>query len=216
MWYGVGEGWRDLAALLERGLTDSGKSTLCRFLVDELKGRFTVAYVDCDTGQSVVGPPATMGLAMHGGSAGSPAPYLRFVGSISPAGHLLQTVTGAKRLTEKASEAGASVAVIDSPGFVYGGAAFEFQFQFQLIDLLQPTHIVALQRSRELERLLANFRRHPGIAIHRRPGISPAVVPRTATERRAYREARFRMYFAEAGPRKISLRRLGLHGGSPT
>ena len=215
----IGEGWKDLVAALsgadapERvyvvGASDSGKTTLCRYLVDGTAPHGRTAYVDCDTGQSRVGPPTTEGMVL---SPGAPEPYLRFVGSTSPGGHILQTLTGAKRLVEKAVECAARVTIIDSPGFVAGGAGAEFQFQ--MIDLLCPTRIVALQRGRELERLLANFARHRGVAIHRLP-VSPAAVARTAAGRRRYREERFVAYFAGGRPQEVPLRGLGLQGRVP-
>ncbi|KLK87384.1 ATPase AAA [Methanoculleus sediminis] len=214
----IGEGWEDLAAALrgsdagERvyvvGSTDSGKTTLCRYLVDTAAQTRT-AYVDCDTGQSRIGPPTTEGMAAYPGPSD---PYLRFVGSTSPGGHFVQTITGAKRLVEKADECGARVTVIDSPGLVSGGVGIEFQFQ--MIDLLRPTRIVALQRGRELERLLANFSRRPGVAVHRM-AVSPAVVVRPAAARRRYREERFLSYFADANVQEIPLRGLGLQGRVP-
>jgi polynucleotide 5'-hydroxyl-kinase GRC3/NOL9 len=217
------EEWQDLVEALTPGSTpqrayviggtDSGKSTLCRHLLRELKEHGTTAYIDCDTGQSEIGPPTTVGLAVTNPSTDVPATtLLRFVGSTSPRGHLLQTLTGAKRLLETAVLAGASTVVLDSPGYIHGDAAFEFQFQ--MIDLLQPDHVIVLQRGRELERLLANFRRHPGITIHRL-GISPAATSRSAAERRRYREEKYRSYFATAELREIPLRGLGLHGKVP-
>ena len=83
-----------------------------------------------------------------------------------------------------------------------------------MIDLLRPDHIVALQRGRELEGVLANFARHPTIQTHRFP-VSPAVVPRTAAERRRYREERFTAYFAGAQVQEIALREPGLQGRVP-
>ncbi len=219
----IGEEWPDLVETLASpfppqrtyviGGTDSGKSTLCRYLIRELNKHGTTAYVDCDMGQSEIGPPTTVGLAVANPGADAPATnLLRFVGSTSPRGHLLQTLTGAKRLLETAVSAGTSAVILDSPGYISGDAAFEFQFQ--MIDLLQPDHVIALQRGRELERLLANFRRHPGITIHRL-GISPAVIVRSAAERRRYREEKFRDYFAGAEIHEVPSRGLGLHGSVP-
>ncbi len=213
----IGEGWEDLASALtagegpERvyvvGSTDSGKTTLCRYLADAVSAHVRTAYVDCDTGQSRLGPPTTEGMAIC-----PDRPYLRFVGSTSPGGHFVQTLTAAKRLVEKAAELSAGVVIIDSPGLIAGGVGTEFQFQ--MIDLLRPTQLVALQRGRELERLLANFARHPGVTIRRFP-VSPAVVTRTAIGRRRYREERFRTYFADARPQAFSLRGLALQGRVP-
>ncbi len=218
----TGEGWEELAAALSRadvreriyviGSTNSGKTTLCRYLIDTID-RVQRTYVDCDTGQSTIGPPTTEGMILYPASPELPGqPHLRFVGSTSPGGHFLQTLTGAKRLVEKAVELGAEITIIDSPGLVSGGVGTEFQIQ--MIDLLRPTRIVALQRGWELEPLLANFARHPAITIHRLP-VSPAAVARTATERRRYREERFAAYFSGARSREVSLRGIGLQGRIP-
>ncbi|MDN7012707.1 AAA family ATPase [Methanoculleus sp. FWC-SCC3] len=213
----IGEGWEDLAAALrdsdagERvyavGSTDSGKTTLCRYLVDTAATKARTAYVDCDTGQSRIGPPTTEGMILCSGPT-----FLRFVGSTSPGGHFVQTITGAKRLVEKAEELSARVIVIDSPGLVSGGVGIEFQLQ--MIDLLRPTRIVALQRGRELERLLTNFSRRPGTVIHR-IAVSPAMVARPAAGRRRYREERFRAYFTDAELQNVPFRGLGLQGRVP-
>jgi len=74
----IGEGWDDLVAGILRsdapervyvvGATDSGKTTLCRYLVDEAAARTRTAYVDCDTGQSRLGPPTTEGMALYPGT----------------------------------------------------------------------------------------------------------------------------------------------------
>ncbi|NLM81982.1 MAG: AAA family ATPase [Candidatus Methanoculleus thermohydrogenotrophicum] len=220
----VGEGWEELTAAILRadaqdriyviGSTNSGKTTLCRYLINETAEHMRTAYVDCDTGQSTIGPPTTEGMVLYPLSPAEPPGqvHLRFVGSTSPGGHFLQTLTGAKRLVEKAAQLGADATIIDSPGLVFGGVGIEFQVQ--MIDLLHPTRIVALQHGRELEPPLANFARHPAITIHRIP-VSPAAVVRTATERRRYREERFAAYFAGAQSREISLRGLGLQGRVP-
>jgi polynucleotide 5'-hydroxyl-kinase GRC3/NOL9 len=213
----IGEGWEEVVAALrdipERvyvvGSTDSGKTTFCRYLVDEAAACMRTAYVDCDTGQSRLGPPTTEGMALYPGPS---KPCLRFVGSTSPGGHFVPTITGSKRLVEKAAERGARTTVIDSPGLVAGGVGIEFQLQ--MIDLLRPTRIVALQRGRELERLLANFARHPGVVIHRLP-VSPAVVTRPAAGRRRDREEQFASDFAAAKSQEVSLRGLGLQGRVP-
>ncbi|MFW5683540.1 MAG: Clp1/GlmU family protein [Spirochaetota bacterium] len=58
------------------GESDSGKTTCAGFLRGHLEDSGTSAdYLDCDPGQSSVGPPATIGL--RGGSR----ELLRFAGS---------------------------------------------------------------------------------------------------------------------------------------
>jgi polynucleotide 5'-hydroxyl-kinase GRC3/NOL9 len=44
------------------GGIDSGKTILCRFLAERLSVKHKTAYINCDPGQSVIGPPASLGM----------------------------------------------------------------------------------------------------------------------------------------------------------
>ena len=159
------------------GKSDTGKSTFCRYLIERFAPVSRVAYLDGDTGQSTIGPPATAGLAIYDTDPVTPAAtYLRFVGDISPRGHLLQGLTALKRLQETAREFHPRVCVIDSPGYVGGDAAREYQVS--QIELLRPDHLVAIQEQEELSEILAQFRNHPAIRVHRFR-VSPAVKKRS-------------------------------------
>ncbi|MDI6718980.1 MAG: Clp1/GlmU family protein [Methanomicrobiales archaeon] len=200
-----GSAGRDVVYVL--GGSDRGKTTLARHLAAALALHHPTAFIDCDMGQSGIGPPATVGMRVHPGGE-----HLRFVGSTSPSGHLLQTLAAEKRLLERALALGAAKVIVDSSGFAFGSVPEEFQFQ--TIDLLQPDHLVAIQRGEELEDLLDNFRRHPAMRIHR---LAPsfAVVERGREQRRAYRERLFREYFRDARIQEIPLAALGVHGRVP-
>jgi len=217
-----GENWDELFAQIDRGeglkivyvigASDSGKSSLCKFLCDALSKDYLTAFIDCDPGQSTIGPPTTVGLKFYGDENLSGREYLRFIGSVSPVGHMLQMLSSLKRLLEKSLALRAQRVVMDSSGFVLGNPAKEFQFQ--VIDCLHPHHVVALQQSHELESLLKNFRRNRRVRIHRLP-ISEHVVPRTQLERQAYREQKFKEYFNRAAIVKLDTRWLGFHGMIP-
>src|ERR1051326_8456023 len=78
------------------GAIDSGKTSFCVTCANvAVRYGRTVAYVDTDIGQSVVGPPAVIGLRFISSVddleperlARADAVY--FVGSTSPKGHLL-------------------------------------------------------------------------------------------------------------------------------
>ncbi len=195
------------------GGNDSGKTTLCRYLSDRLSARFSAAYINCDPGQSTVGPPACLGMALYDG--GQAATALRFIGSTTPFRHMLQILNGSARLRDKAVEWGACKVIVDSSGFVYGSAACAFQFES--IDLLQPDFVVGIAGSagerQSLDALMRNFRN--GKMAYVRLPVHPAAVKRSAEQRRAYREARFREYFRGARLRTIGFRDLGLHGRIP-
>jgi polynucleotide 5'-hydroxyl-kinase GRC3/NOL9 len=215
---GVPEAWEELRSLLceaEQGSiyvaggVDRGKTSLCRYLVESFRKSMLTAYLDCDTGQSTIGPPGNVSCALYGGLTEQ---YLRFVGSISPVGHLLPLLTGAKRLLEIAKKRGAALVVIDSPGYIEDRVAREFQIH--LIDLLQPDHLVAIQQSRELEEVLAPFAGHSSLKIHRLSPV-PEVRSRSQNERYRYRERLLSEYFAEAEDLTIPLSRIGIYGRVP-
>jgi len=215
--YQVDPVWRHLIDCLQKtdrnslvyllGGVDTGKTTLCRFLVDGLSTTRRVAHIDADPGQAVLGPPTSLGLCLHPHNQ----LFLRFVGSATPQGHMLQTLTGAKRLAEKGFELGAVLQVCDSPGFVLGSVAHEFQVQ--MIDLLQPEHLIALQDRNELEPLLKVFS-YRNIQIHRVP-VSSAIKTRSPDTRRRYRQRRFQAYFKNAKRTMLPLSAYGFHGRVP-
>ncbi len=218
----VPEEWKEILRFLgERrrgmvyvvGAADRGKTTFCRWLTSKLAKISMTGFLDCDIGQSTLGPPATVGLALYSGTVDVPkATYFRFVGAVTPSGHMVQELVGALRLKEKAKEEGALYLVADSPGWVVEPAAQEFHVR--MIDLLQPDVIVGFEKGPELEGILVNFRRHPRISIFE--CATPAeVVERKREWRRLYRFQRFSEYFSGAVPHARFLSGLGIHGRIP-
>jgi polynucleotide 5'-hydroxyl-kinase GRC3/NOL9 len=196
------------------GSTDRGKTTLCRHIISRLSRDGRVAYIDLDPGQSTIGPPATLGLAFYRDKEEIPEERcFRFAGSTSPRGHLLPILAGAKRLLERALASGARAVIIDSPGYIHDEVATEFHLY--LIDLIQPDHLVAIQEQNELEPILAHFKGHPTMAIHRL-SPSPQARARGSGERTKYREGKFREYFSNATSHGLSLEGLGIHGRIPS
>jgi polynucleotide 5'-hydroxyl-kinase GRC3/NOL9 len=197
--------WFGLLDILEKekgvaiilGTTDTGKSTLAKFLIFNLcKRALKVALVDADIGQSFLGPPTTIGLAAFKSDPNwelvlSP-PEIFFVGSTSPEGHFPIHLKGVKRMVEKAPSYGADVIIVDTTGFILGEAGKELKRK--KIDLLSPRFILALQRSDEIEPILELYEENPSCRIHRLP-LSDQVKPRTMEERRTYRKNRFQDYF---------------------
>lgn len=186
------------------GGSDSGKTTWVKAAARQLvqAGTLPVAIVDADIGQSTIGPPATIGLAALKEEA-TPEPRidslpclgLFFVGSVSPPGHLLQILVGTKRLVDTAIQSGAGTVLVDTTGLIDQGPGF--QLKLRKIELLAPRHLIAIQRGRELERLLAVVAGRPGLKIHRLE-VSPSARARAPAERARYRSAKFAAYFAGA------------------
>jgi polynucleotide 5'-hydroxyl-kinase GRC3/NOL9 len=183
------------------GAPDTGKSTLTRYLYTRLAAEGQrVACLDGDPGQASLGPPATMTLVIGTGTEYPPPSrrWRRFVGSVSPRGHMLPMLVGAATLVEVAQDAGADAIIYDTSGLVdpaQGGSALKLA----KIDLLRPGTVIAIQREDELEPLLGPLRRFRWLRLHEMHP-SPAVEPRDPAIRRAHRADRFAAHFAGARP----------------
>ncbi len=178
------------------GASDSGKTTLCRLLVEIWRGTGrTVGLVDADIGQASIGPPGTVGLVILP-PAGSPhSPQLRFVGFTSPARRPFLHLEAIRTLVQQAGSDGAKIVVLDTTGMLMGGLAVAMKRQ--KLRALRPRHVLALEREGEAEPILQTVEGQEDLSIHRLP-VSSKVVRRTPTARRAYREERYREYFASA------------------
>jgi polynucleotide 5'-hydroxyl-kinase GRC3/NOL9 len=179
------------------GATDTGKSTLAKFLIFNLCQRgLKVTLIDADIGQSSLGPPTTIGLAVFKSDPDwqlvlSP-PEIFFVGSTTPEGHFPIHLRGVKRMVDKAPSYGAEVILVDTTGFVLGERGIELKRR--KIDLISPRFILALQKSDELEPILEHYKENPLFRILRLP-LSEQVRPRSMEERKTYRTSRFQEYF---------------------
>ncbi|MGR3311352.1 MAG: Clp1/GlmU family protein [Candidatus Brocadiales bacterium] len=202
--------WRELAEKIynDRGVVivlgspDTGKTTLINYLFTELNSRGCLtSIIDADIGQSFYGVPTTINLVKvsteSNGVAIGPS---YFVGSTSPLGHLLQMVVGLRKLLDISQ--GSDVTLIDTTGFVMGGAAWELKYQ--KIDTVSPRHIVAIQRDNEIENILHPQDLRKLAAIHRFP-VHDKVKPKSQDQRRAYRKARYKAYFQNARRSVFSL-----------
>jgi polynucleotide 5'-hydroxyl-kinase GRC3/NOL9 len=192
------------------GRSDTGKTTLARYLFHQLCHHYgKVGFLDCDMGQSTLGLPTTMTLALSATAKEPNFPpqggtFSYFIGSTSPRGHMLSTVIGARKLQAKAQEMGAEVIVVDTTGLVdraAGGGALKHW----KIELLQPSALVSLARGPELEHILWPWRRDRRVRVHELR-VSKHVNERNRETRIHYREERFRNYFGRAGTLKVPIR----------
>lgn len=196
------------------GASDTGKSTLARYLFREScrRGRRT-AYLDTDVGQSTLGLPTTVTVALSGppGDDRFPPQGERaafFVGATTPRGHMLPLVIGSFLLQQKATAFGAEVIVVDTTGLVdrqEGGKALK---QWK-IELLRPTLVIGLQRTGELDPILRPLRRDVRVGVAELP-VSPYVTGRSREARIARRQEMLARYFGAAQPVLLSLRELAL------
>jgi polynucleotide 5'-hydroxyl-kinase GRC3/NOL9 len=206
---------RKLNIIIVIGSVDTGKSTLSDYLFQNLNTPTNLtALIDADLGQSVIGPPATVGLSLGTASSNMLHPVcLRFVGSTSPRAHMLQSIVAVKKLVAKAIYMKARNIVIDTSGFITGAIGQEFKFQ--KIDLIGPTHVVALEKKSELSLLLKNISYRKGTSICRIKVLTELVKCKSPEKRKCYRKERFKNYFRNAKLRFLSLEETGLHGMIP-
>jgi len=203
---------RHMRIIYVLGGSDRGKTTFCKYLVEELSHIFVTAYIDCDSGQATIGPPTTIGMSLRAGGRTRDEVFLRFVGSTTPVGHMLPEIVGAQRLVGKANSFTARRIIMDSSGFVFGSMASEFQFQF--IDLIRPDNIVVIRKGDELEDLMRGIEKRRGLQVHYF-NAAPSVRARTPKERSEYRSARFAEYFQNAAIQTLSYSGVGMHGRVP-
>jgi polynucleotide 5'-hydroxyl-kinase GRC3/NOL9 len=180
------------------GANDTGKTTIVKYLVEKCAQRgFKVGLIDADIGQSLIGPPATIGMALI--DEYNPASFeklptcLRFIGTISPAGHISPIIEAIKKLADKAEDSGAEIIIIDTTGLISGAVGFELKRR--KFELIKPDRIIAIQRSTELEALLTFLKSHINSEISRLP-VAEAVKQKSVDYRRDYRYNKFKEYFA--------------------
>jgi polynucleotide 5'-hydroxyl-kinase GRC3/NOL9 len=196
------------------GATDTGKSTLARFLILNLcQQGLKVALIDADIGQSTLGPPATIGLSIFKSDPAweivlSP-PEIFFVGSTTPEGHFPLFLKGVKRMADKAISYGTELILVDTTGFVSGESGKDLKRR--KIDLLSPSFILALQKSDELEPILNLYKENPLYKIHRLP-LSEQVKTRSMEERRTNRANKFREYFKDSVIHELAIEEVQMEG----
>jgi len=197
------------------GESDTGKTTFARYLFLQLcRYHDRVAFLDCDVGQSTLGLPTTMNLALSEGEPPSFPPrgktWSYFVGSTSPRGHMLPTVIGARKLQKKAQELGAEAIVVDTTGLV-SRVAGGGELKRWKIELLEPSVLVGLERDAELEHILWPWRWDRRVRVYDLP-VSEHVVEKTRTKRIIHREEKFRHYFQRAHTLRVPFRGLVVFG----
>jgi polynucleotide 5'-hydroxyl-kinase GRC3/NOL9 len=196
------------------GPVDSGKTTFCSVLAHQaLAAGVPVALVDADSGQSDIGPPACVGMAIIKKAEqlesmeAIAADALAFIGTTTPGGHLLPLAAAAADMVARAREARAELIIVDTTGLVNGGIGRALKAA--KVDLLRPRHLVGMQKKDEVEHILAPYRERDEPRLYRvRP--SRHAKSRNRDERKAKRERQFAAYFADARNHDLAWDQVGL------
>jgi len=174
------------------GATDSGKSTLTKYLVEKLiRENIKVSVVDADIGQSTLGLPGTISMRVFSNEKDIENfrfEKMFFVGSTNPAKRISMVIDGSKRMVDFCKEK-SEIIIVDTTGLISGeiGRALKIG----KIRAIKPEHIIAVQRNDELEHILNLIE---GIPIHRIRASSLAK-GRDRENRVHYRKKKFLDYF---------------------
>ena len=201
-WQRVVESVCNVSSVMLLGDTDSGKSVFARYLADfALRHDRPVAFIDTDIGQSVVGPPTTVGLKFLNRSVeelGDEPDALAFVGDISPNGCRTEFVVACRRIADITARTPTNaLRLIDTTGMIRGVPGY--LLKTSKIDALRPDIIVAIGEpdSRPLTAILRTYITRDDLRMERLP-VSSRVKRKSSSVRRTHRDLRFTTYFHDA------------------
>jgi polynucleotide 5'-hydroxyl-kinase GRC3/NOL9 len=181
-------------AVMIMGTTDSGKTTLARYLITHLLTEgVKVSLVDTDVGQTSLGLPGTISMKVF--------PSLEdledfipdrmfFVGVVNPATAIPLIIRTAGTAVGKCREK-SDIVLMDTSGLVSGRIGEVLKTG--KIRAVRPEHIIAVQREDEIEHIL----RLAGDIDISRVVASGTVKKRDTGKRIRYREKKYESYFRE-------------------
>ncbi|HMK47111.1 MAG TPA: Clp1/GlmU family protein [Methanocella sp.] len=174
------------------GKTDTGKSTLIRRLSEDVP----VTIIDSDIGQSDIGPPSVVsrGRLIDGISVMEDG---YFVGSVTPAGHLLQLIAGVSRMTARAGD---GPVVINTCGLITGDMGRALKTE--KINSVKPDMLVLIDQDNDLSYIDAFT--GSGVEVHRF-SPAPGVRVKSKSERLYLRAKAFREHFSNALESSVTL-----------
>lgn len=198
------------------GATDTGKTTFIHklinfFLTTEINKNI-LGVIDADIGQSDIGPPSTVGLAIvDKRDYKKPIEDYRelkleafeFLGAFSPAGCIPELIFATRYMVDIAKEKGAETILIDTTGLVFGTVGIRLK---QLkIRVVSPDAIVAIEKNGELEHILRPF--SDELSIYR---ILPykEISTKDYTTRRLKRETELNLYFKNSSSISLEINKL--------
>jgi len=198
------------------GNVDTGKTTLLK----EIARKFIfysipVTIIDCDIGQSFIGPPTTISLIKLKKNVYNFFPFpdrFYFTGAISPSSNIIGFLTGIEKIEEVCKKEKNEKILIDTTGYIKDKIAREIKIH--KIEVFSPDLVLLLEKKDELF-FVRNFLRYSKIKFLtiKIPENFPV---KTITEREENRSEKFRRYFRITDKIKIninniSIKKINLH-----
>jgi polynucleotide 5'-kinase involved in rRNA processing len=192
--------------ILLLGEPDSGKTTFALKLAKEISNKEPVTLVDTDIGQSIIGPPTTVGSAdinEKGTNILELKPSrLYFVGDITPVKFMMPLIAGSFKLSSESS----NCQIIDTSGLV--SYPFGHLLKYHKVMALNPDLIVCFQKEKELTSLIRYFKPYFRLEIIPSPKELPR---RSSIKREKIRKKRFADYFKKSVEVGLSLDKLSVY-----
>lgn len=211
----IDENWKPVvdSVLADPGLvvvmggTDVGKTSFTLHLANaSIAAGKQTAVIDGDIGQSEIGIPGVIasGIVDHQieflREIKSHAAY--FVGSITPANNMLLMVAGMRLVADRMHKLSPELMIVDTCGYISGAGAR--RLNTGILEVLDPSHIVAMQRSDELDHFLRFMEIKSNTTIHRVPASKHAHA-KPLIIRRQRRYVHFSEYFLNGKIHQIPL-----------
>ena len=189
------------------GGVDTGKTRFCLELcMAGFEAGLPTALVDADVGQSEVGAPGTIGLAMVDRQVELLSQLkpkrLYFVGATTPADHVLECAIGTKKMVDAALSLGARLVVVDTTGLI--GGWLGRKLKTCKTDLVRPDYLIGIERKHEIEHILIPFSRVASMKV-RRVAASDQAKRKPAEFRAARRRSNYYKHFADSHGHLIRL-----------
>ncbi len=212
---------KEIKRILFIGDTDTGKTTLLKEIAKTLISRkIPVSIVDCDIGQSFIGPPTTISFIKLKKKVYNFFPFpekFYFTGVISPADNIVSFLGGIEKMSKICERVNNGKILIDTTGFIKDNLAIEVKIH--KIEIFSPDFIILLERKDELlpiKRFLKSSRIK--FFVIKVPENFPK---KTMEIRRKNREEKFKRYFKkieklELNISEISIKKISLNGQFPT
>ncbi|MCJ7423789.1 hypothetical protein MUP01_05920 [Candidatus Bathyarchaeota archaeon] len=164
------------------GTVDSGKTSLCTFLVNKLlQQKKKVAVLDGDIGQSDIGPPCTVAYTFLAKPTTDlfnlQAKNAVFIGVTSPNGAADKTIAGLTSLKEEIMKENPDLIIVNSDGWIEGDEAVKYKIQ--LAQRINPDVIFFIQQREELAPAVNALGKFRKVLV-----VSPPLINQRSREKR--------------------------------
>lgn len=199
------------AVILIFGAADSGKTSLCTYLINKLlREKHKIAVLDGDLGQSDIGPPSTIAYTF----AAKPVTDLFnlqaknavFIGETSPGNAVDKMIEGLSLLKQEVLADNPEFLVVNTDGWVEGECAVAYKVK--LAEEFKPKVIFCIQQKDELAPLLGALDKFRKVTVE-----SPsAIKQRDREKRKTLRELGYKKYLRNPRVQSLSLSWLRIEG----